>query len=246
VGECEPSRAAAGGSSTPGRPAHPVETRATISGRWLDSPTRWPHVFDRARGKRVGYLDALAFAPVNITNGGPFRLTRGADDSIWFVDGAASSSGRIRADGTVMRIELGEGYSPSSVAVGPGGTAWFTEVFHDAIGHVTGGVVDYCAIEQLRSHPLNIGLGPDGNLWFTERDGGNLSRITPRGVITRFPIAATSGGRRVAIDASQPANLAVGPDSNLRFTDPGPTKIGRMTTTGEVDEFPLNASDVNP
>ncbi|MBX3025832.1 hypothetical protein KF840_13070 [bacterium] len=197
----------------------------------------------------IGHLDALAFASLNIANGGPLALARGADDSIWFVDAVRSSIGRIGPQGGLLQYELGAGHFPVAVAVGPDGTAWFTDIEQDTIGHITAdGEVIYFSIQPKPSNPQDIVLGPDGNFWFTEYDAGSIGRITPMGVIKHFPIAPAAGlgGPRIAVDVSQPQSLAVGPDGNLWFTDPGLNTIGRMTTSGAVVEFSIPSPGADP
>jgi virginiamycin B lyase len=118
-----------------------------------------------------------------------------------------------------------------------------------SIGHLTAeGDVIRIVIPSPPSTPQDIVRGPDGNMWFTELDAGSLGRITPQGVIKRFPIAAEDGrvGPRVAGAVSQPVNLAVGPDGDLWFTDQGLNAIGRMTTSGEVVTFPIPTADAYP
>jgi sugar lactone lactonase YvrE len=75
---------------------------------------------------------------------------------------------------------------------------------------------------------LEITAGPDGNLWFTEASGSNVDRITPSGVITRFPIPSISST----------GGIAAGPDGNLWFTESA-GRIGRVTTAGVVTEFSI-------
>jgi virginiamycin B lyase len=85
---------------------------------------------------------------------------------------------------------------------------------------------DYC--------PATIVAGPDGNLWFTTPT--DIGKITTQGDVTFF---ATPGSTSLY-------GLAVGPDNNLWFTDPRTSRIGRMTLTGEVTEFPLSSPDRYP
>ncbi|HEX6818869.1 MAG TPA: hypothetical protein VF120_10875 [Ktedonobacterales bacterium] len=90
--------------------------------------------------------------------------------------------------------------------------------------------------------PTGVALGPDGNLWFTASSvsGPNIvGKITPSGVITEFPLTATSG---------DPSGITKGPDGNLWFTESGvgsgrSSAIGRMTTSGQLTEFPVSSGD---
>jgi streptogramin lyase len=76
--------------------------------------------------------------------------------------------------------------------------------------------------------PHDIVTGPDCNLWFVD-DGSRVSRITPSGVITQFPV---SGNVRTI-------DIAAGSDGNLWFTMfNGVNGIGKITTDGAVTQFP--------
>ena len=123
------------------------------------------------------------------------------------------------------------------------------------------------------SVPRDIVAGPDGNLWFAHNFG--VSRITPSGTITVFPVNQTSAiaagpdgnlwfteqnanqvGRITPAGAvtkfplptpnSEPAHIATGPDGNLWFTERLATKIGRITPTGAITEFPVPTANSTP
>jgi streptogramin lyase len=87
-----------------------------------------------------------------------------------------------------------------------------------------------------------IGLtpGPDGALWFADCLAPQIGRITTAGVISTFhlPPAAQS-----SVDKTTPnlgaCGITAGPDGALWFTETYVNKIGRITTTGELSEFPL-------
>ncbi len=90
------------------------------------------------------------------------------------------------------------------------------------------------------SSPYAITPGLAGTIWFTELGSNRIGRITLsepgretilNGVsITEFPIP-TSG--------SQPAYIILGPDNNLWFTEYSGDKIGKITPSGVITEFPL-------
>jgi virginiamycin B lyase len=85
------------------------------------------------------------------------------------------------------------------------------------------------------SQPRFIVAGRDGNLWFTENE--RIGRITPKGVITEFPLSA----------GVIPNGLAAGPDGTIWFTDILGKKIGRLSPRdGSVTEFPLPNANVSP
>ena len=86
-------------------------------------------------------------------------------------------------------------------------------------------------------NPIGIAAGPDGNMWFTESPGHRIGRIDAGGKIAEF-----SAGLSVA---SSPQEITAGPDGALWFTedvqsaDGSGGKIGRITTSGTIAEFPL-------
>jgi streptogramin lyase len=82
--------------------------------------------------------------------------------------------------------------------------------------------------------PNHITRGPDDNMWFSDLSG-KISRITPEGVVTSFPLPTLTGGHNID-------GLIVGPDKAFWFTDRGNNQIGRMTTAGVVKYFDPSAS----
>ena len=84
------------------------------------------------------------------------------------------------------------------------------------------------------SGPRGITAGPDGNLWFTgvraaAESGGSLRRA-------RSPSSRLNHRRQL------PVGIAAGPDGNLWFTENLGEKIGRITATGTITEFPSRTS----
>jgi streptogramin lyase len=87
--------------------------------------------------------------------------------------------------------------------------------------------------------PVGIVKGPDGNLWFAEYATNKIGRITPGGNVTEFAIPTQPGGTTPELSGAFPGGIAAGPDGKVWFTEAGSHKIGRVTTNGEITEFPL-------
>ncbi len=207
--------------------------------------------FTQPMNSRIGSIESLFFLPVNLAGATPIGLARGADDSIWFADYGGNRIGRIDRNGSLQQHEIGDGHNPTAVAVAPDGSAWFTNPGADTIGHITtDGDFREINITLPPSTPEDIVLGPDGNFWFTEYDAGAIGRITPEQVIERFSIPTPALGAlvnpRLDVAVSHPLNITVGPDGNLWFSDCGLNKIGRITTSGEIVEFPIPTADSEP
>src|SRR5437764_9141592 len=101
----------------------------------------------------------------------------------------------------------------ASIAAGPDGNLWFTELAGNRIGRITpAGVVTEFPLPAAGSAPSSITRGSDGNLWFTENGGNRIGRITPAGAISEFPIPS-------AFPAGGPSEITAGPDGALWFTE---------------------------
>jgi len=90
----------------------------------------------------------------------------------------------------------------------------------------------------LGTRPTALVTGPDGNLWFAGIryvSGGFtdvLGKVTPQGRVSEFELGTHSADVGLS-------DIAVGPDGNLWFTEGGRTKVGRITTAGQITEFDL-------
>lgn len=88
------------------------------------------------------------------------------------------------------------------------------------------------------TRPTALVAGPDGNLWFAgirSVSGGFadvLGKVTPQGQVSEFKLGTHSADVGLG-------DIAVGPDGNLWFTEGGRTKVGRITTSGQIAEFDL-------
>ncbi len=154
------------------------------------------------------------------------QITQGADGDRWFTEPYSNRIGRITESGSITEYpaKMGE---PFPIVAGPGGV-WYT-------GHGTGkiAVMDpqgTITIHKLPDSPSTYGLalGPDGNLWFTGT-AHEIGRMTPSGGVKEF----------MTPQGSDPYAIAAGPDGRLWFTEWDNKKIGAITTSGTVIEYPL-------
>lgn len=143
---------------------------------------------------------------------------------------------------------------PEHIAAGPDGSLWFTQAGRGGpwkIGRITtaGSVVDFPIEEGFVATPNDIVSGPDGNLWFTQADidGGHsaLSRMTPSGVLTRFPTMHDFPGPFPSFTG--PFGITAGPDGNLWVTLNEANSIGQVTRGGElIRVFPIPTPGSRP
>ena len=120
---------------------------------------------------------------------------------------------------------------PSAITAGPDGNLWFTESGSNHIARMTpaGEITEFAL--PFGGSPRDITTGPDGNLWFTNGDPPRIARITPAGEITEYRLP--DGYSRVAGITARPDGLWFGNASSLG------DKIGRISVTGEIVEFPI-------
>jgi virginiamycin B lyase len=90
------------------------------------------------------------------------------------------------------------------------------------------------ATGSLPGGPTRSALGPDGEMWFTQTADGTILNGG-----TGQPIALPRPG-------TQPWDITAGPDGALWFTESQGNAIGRVSTSGQVTEFPLPAGSGRP
>ena len=146
---------------------------------------------------------------------------------------------------------------PGDIVTGPDSNLWYTSVSTKTqkgmIGRITpgGNVCEYPL--PANSFSTSITAGPDGNLWFKEP--GKVGRITPTGEISEFPLSTSS----FVDNSNWPlplgdlwlwGDITTGPDHSIWFTEPGTNtqngKIGRITPSGTITEFPMPTPKTQP
>jgi virginiamycin B lyase len=124
-----------------------------------------------------------------------------------------------------------------SIALGPDGNLWYTDIEVDQIVRITPtGALTVFSLPR-GSEPLGIAAGPDDALWFTEATANKIGRITTSGAITTYPLPHAG---------SWPTDITPGPDGALWFTERNANQIGRITTTGAISEYPLLSANSLP
>ena len=99
----------------------------------------------------------------------------------------------------------------------------------------TGQITEF-ALPSTSASPSGIAAGADGNLWVAETGVNRIARVTPRGEITEFALAA----------GALPAAVTAGPDGNVWFAQRG--GIGFITSAGAVTTFKVDGivSSISP
>ncbi len=190
----------------------------------------------------------------------PSKITVGLEGDLWFTERNNNSKGskvaRMTPTGEVTEFPVREFSEPQGITLGPEGDLWFAEVNNPECGvggcpsrvgrinPTTHEVAEFSTGITEGSQPWEITLGPDGNLWFSERTGpvgfaGQMARINPTThVVTEFKAGITGD--------TEPAGVTAGPDGNVWFTEEAGNRIGRITPSGTITEFPIPTANSQP
>ncbi len=130
------------------------------------------------------------------------------------------------------------------MVAGADGHLWYSSVVtgRSVVGRIStsGEIVEFPLSGKDPRCPNGLTVGPDGEIWFVEgcsSFGAAVSRITPSGTVTTFPLPSPSCGSE---------HVTTGPDGALWFTESGGNKVGRATVDGTITEFPLPSAGSYP
>ena len=180
---------------------------------------------------KIGRIDTTgAITEFPTSTGQNLALTFGSDGNLWFT--AQGRISRMTTSGVVTEFPLPNVLgTPHDITSGPDGNLWFTSFAANHVGRITtSGVITGFPLPTVAAFPARITAGADGNLWFTEYTAQKIGRITTDGIITEFALPRAD---------NFPVGIAAGPDGNLWFTGQV-RRVGRITPTGEVTEFPVS------
>src|SRR5579872_554976 len=188
---------------------------------------------------RISTLGAIdEFADPNLN---PTDITTGPDGALWFANlgtrkaTTSGSIGRVTPTGSFSYFKASFVHMPATISVGADGNLWFTD--DSDVGRLTPqGTFKFFDKRPTLSMPgpKDITKGPDGNIWVANGgvENGNISRVTPSGVVTTFTDA----------EIATPLGITAGPDGNIWFTSATSLvghhpAIGRITPAGAITLF---------
>src|SRR5262249_37518537 len=121
------------------------------------------------------------------SNSGPWGITSGPHNTIWFTEFDSSEIGKIDLNninpitGLPTVTEFGglTGGGPAGILAGPDGNIWFTEHDGNQIGMINPatGVVTDSSFQVPGAGSYWITVGSDSNLWFTEYDANQIGEV---------------------------------------------------------------------
>jgi hypothetical protein len=183
-----------------------------------------------------------------------YQLTQGTDGNISYIGGPGGqapnepSLGRVGPNGPLGETALAP-YSSDWIASGTDGATWLSSVKEIGKGQ-------FLEISLSRRAPDGsttvipgtvgteaVAAAADGGVWFIQNEPAptwygpdshlKIGHASAAGVVTSFPFAEHEAGLRSIVE---------GHEGNAWFTEYFAGKIGRITPTGQLTEFPLPAN----
>ena len=191
----------------------------------------------------------------------PSKITEGPEGNLWFTERNTFSGNRIARitpTGEVEQFPILPDSLPQGIALGPDGNLWFAEVNNPECGkegcrskvgrmEPNGSYVEYTTGISDESEPWEITAGPNGDLWFTEFAVAGSDRTNRIGEINpttdkvkEFELPPPDSGQQGAF------GITAGPDGDVWFTELVGNRIGRITPSGEITEFPVPTANSEP
>jgi len=136
---------------------------------------------------------------------------------------------RINPDGAMQFFPLTPFAQAAGIALDGAGFLWYASYSPGRIGrlNLSSGAVSEFEVGN-GTFPIAVAATADGNAWLTQRGAARITRVTPQGDMTHFPLP----------DGMKAEAIVRGGDGNLWFAE-GTTgaRLGRMTPNGEVTLF---------
>lgn len=166
-----------------------------------------------------------------------FDITAGPDGNLWFTErGASPGIARMEITNQAVTEYPVAGSSPAFIVPGPvQNTLVFSDPGHNAIGQITtSGTVSETGIPTANANPLGLttNSGDVNHVYFVENNASNVGILNVQSnVISEVPTLTPNAG---------PTAIVQGPDGALWFTENNVAKIGRLTLSGQMTEYPLS------
>ncbi|HZY99868.1 MAG TPA: hypothetical protein VFE36_09875 [Candidatus Baltobacteraceae bacterium] len=186
----------------------------------------------------------IQIGEVNATSYTVFTVSTQHCDAVESTVSLAQSSS---SSGSFAVIARGVAATPNpagcGIVVSDGTSSVPLTVSNTYSGSLGSPTISTAPIPNPTSNPIEITVGPDGALWFAECSGAAIGRVAagPLGTnaIHEFSLPAAN-------PTPGPVGMYAGPDGNVWFTDQGTGNVGKMTTAGAVQKYPVTAPTDEP
>ncbi len=172
---------------------------------------------------------------------GPYGIIVGPNGLIWFTEQSAHAIGTLGSFAASAVTEYAVPWAnarPTLLTVGAAeNTMYFTDPGNSALGEITtsGTVSGPFPTLTPNANPLGVAVGPDNGIWFCENGVDKIGHLNT---------ATNTVDREFQLTGLNPTTIVQGSDGAMWFTenDPAGPKLGRLTTTGVLNEYPLKGA----
>jgi streptogramin lyase len=179
-------------------------------------------------------------------------MTSGPDGNVWVPEYDADKIARVTVDGAITEFPVPTASAaPYAIAPGPDGNLWFTESNVNTIARITtsGVITEFPLPPPLASATQalqGITTGPDGNLWFLHGGANIVGVMSTSGSLLATYKIPTANPYDPTTGTGEAQWIVTGPDGNLWFTEDAGNRIGRITPSGVITEFPIPTANCWP
>jgi streptogramin lyase len=145
---------------------------------------------------KIPPADPTAFTAYTVAGMGARGIARGNDGNLWVVDFAGQRIVSVTTDGVPTPYPVGGG--PQEVAAGFGNQVVYSNpgAMPQNVGRILpGGTPETTNTPD--TDPFGIAWAPDGAYWVANFASDTMTRLTPAGAASSFPMPAGSGPRYV-------------------------------------------------
>ena len=176
-------------------------------------------------------------------DGSTHELTLGPDGNVWVTQQTQEKLVRITPRGAQRSFALPPGSGPHGIRFDSHGRLWITLEFANAIAQIdgTGQIVKPpYPIPSRGAGPHGLDIARDGAVWWTGKEGDVIGRLDPStGKMRVFHLP------RHGRTPSKPIYIAQGCDA-MYFTELTGSRIGRITNSGRITEYPTPTPNAMP
>jgi streptogramin lyase len=200
----------------------------------------WFTEYGASKIGRVTTSGAFVELPTANPSDGPLLIIELGNGSVWYAGSKVSDIGiqdEVAQNQRTSVLTTSLAAHPIGLAVGIDTSVYWTEALKGSLGsRSSGGTVFETSVG---GSPTGIVSGPDGNLWYTDSSQSQIVQFSPgsKAVLSRYLTPTMS---------ASPIGIVVGKDGALWFTENNANKIGRITISGAVTEFPIPSAASGP
>jgi virginiamycin B lyase len=171
---------------------------------------------------------------------GQLDMAFGPDGNLWFTMGPVGMIGRMTPQGLFSAYKVPTppftASFPNAITAGPDEAVWFSDLESKAVGRITSeGVVSMFPLTVF-GVPISITSGPDGAVWV-----GVIAALSPK--IVRVDASGQMEVFALPAPFFGASALTVGRDGAIWFLDFLASRVGRLTTSGQLTWLDIPSSN---